>query len=433
MTMLHHLFVTPWVSLPFDLARGFTGRSQIPIYELDRRTVTTPHARVRPLGVAQDSIRTSAWRLAHAIKKADCARGFSPLWLYVGAAGFVIEHLYLFKWDPKNLRLASGMADAYADSTRTSLAGRIAQGMTILFMEERGYAFVDRFGSFLRRASEQMRPGTRAARRRQGRTPDFVFEKHSQGSAPPERALAESKGGFVSPGRNPDIKSDLAEALNQLDDWGEDLDPPINKSFAVGTFLREVDDDSHEPSLIAFVDPEPGESQGTIEYRPDAIRRANYAAWLTGMGFSEAAQRLLGRPEAEATRLRLPVVRLGNRKYAISVAAVRPKLTRDTVLDDEFWTMLEDWPFWLRPIFRRGFAVQIMGLELGVLRTLAETTTAGNWRRLMALEPVVERESFPDVDAGNFTGSIFRDGTMLGDLHVPSGSRPRLEVEEVTL
>ncbi len=430
MTLLHHPFVTRWMSLPFDLARGFTGQSQIPVHELDRRTVITPRARARPLGSASGKIEISAWRLAHAIKKADCARRFPPLWLYVASAGFLIEHFYLFNWDPENLRLAGGMADGYADSTRTSLAGRIAQGMTILFMEERRYAFVERFSLFLRRHSTLPRS---AAQRKQDKTPDFVFEKHSQESAVPERALAESKGGFVSPGRNPDIKGELRNALEQLDGWDKRLSPQINKSFAVGTFLREVDDNSTEPSLIAFVDPEPGESDGTIEYRPDAIRRANYAAWLTGMGFNDAALRLLGRPGSSETRLRLPVVGLANRRYAVSIASVQPKLMRDAVVDDQFWMMLEDWSFWPHHLFRRGFAVEIMGLELGVLRALAETTTTGNAERLMALEPIVERKSFLDTDAGSFAGSIFTDGSILGELQVARGSGPWFELNEVVL
>lgn len=434
--------VLNWVLLPFRLGRSFTGHSQLPIHALDRRTVITPGARTRPLGAATRMLQISAWRLVHSIIKADCARHSPSLWLRIGAAGFLIEHFHLFHWDPENLRLADGMADAYADFTRTSLAGRIAQGMTILFMEDQGFAFVDRFAAFLRRHNghrvagswPRTTTGSASSRKRRFRTPDFVFEKHSIGSTPPARALAESKGGFVAPGQNADIKRDLSDALDQLDGWGGRLSPPINKSFAVGTYLREAEDQSTEPSLLAFVDPEPGEPEGTIEYQPDAIRRANYAAWLTGMGFNDAALRVLARAQSRETRLRLPVITLGNRRYAVAIASVEPEFTRDPVLDDEFWWMLEQWPFWPSIYYpRAGLSLHIMGLEIGVLRSLGDATTTGTSDRLMALEPVIEREPSLDVDAGSFLGSIFMDGTIVGDLQVSRGSRPRFGVEEVAL
>ena len=47
-----------------------------------------------------------------------------------------------------------------------------------------------------------------------------------------------------------------------------------------------------EESLIAFVDPEANEPADPVEMPEDAIRRSNYASWLTLMGFDDVAGQL---------------------------------------------------------------------------------------------------------------------------------------------
>src|SRR5581483_2730657 len=85
------------------------------------------------------------------------------------------------------------------------------------------------------------------------RAPDFIVENGKC-----ERALAEAKGAFLTPNATCNIKGVLKDALDQLDGWDRIIDPQPSKNFAVGTFLREADDQFEEPSLVAFVDPEPG-------------------------------------------------------------------------------------------------------------------------------------------------------------------------------
>ena len=127
-------------------------------------------------------------------------------------------------------------------------------------------------------------PGSKAKKMK---APELVFEKE-----PGERALVEAKGGFVGEDHLANIKGELAEGLDQLAPWGEQFSPAIKKKYAIGAFLREAGDGHNEESLIALVDPEGREENNASEVPPWAIRRANYAAWLRGMGYLSASQRV---------------------------------------------------------------------------------------------------------------------------------------------
>ena len=90
--------------------------------------------------------------------------------------------------------------------------------------------------------------------------------------------------------RNAPIKTALKDGLNQLNGWDKFITPQPAKSFAIGTFLRESADTSGETSFIAFVDPEPEAPENPVEFPPDAVRRANYASWLSAMGLEDASK-----------------------------------------------------------------------------------------------------------------------------------------------
>lgn len=300
----------PDIGLLLSRGRQLVGQSQLPLYELDQANIESKQGKIRPFGQSPAHLGIRAWRLFHAVKKADCARRVPHLFLVLGSMGLLLEHSFLFRWNADNLRLGNGMADFYADFSRTSLSGRIAQGMAYLFMEERGYAFGERFPTFLKRMKGQ--PGydpawrTRNAWRNANgknprKTPDFLFETRLG-----ETALVESKGSFVVTGTRPNIKADLQDALRQLDGWDRQIIPHPQKKFAIGTYLREEDDESREPSLIAFVDPEDNEP-AEPQYPRDWVRRGNYAAWLEGMGFFDAAHNLShGRARSDQSNVRLP-------------------------------------------------------------------------------------------------------------------------------
>lgn len=419
-----------WTSLPFDLVRAFRGNSRLPVYEIDKAKVQRKKGRVRPLGTANDDISFGAWRLAHALKKAECAREPSAALLAVGAAGFLLEHIHLFDWRGEELRLAAGMSDYYADFSRTGLAGRVAQGMALLFLEVQGYAYVARLSAEIKRhngsriAQTVLKSKAKKASM-PSRAPDFLVE-NGKG----ERAVAEAKGAFVGPNETCNIKGTLKDALDQLEGWDRVLTPQPRKSFAIGTFLREAEDLFEESSLLAFVDPEPGEPQDPIDIPPDAVRRANYASWLALMGFAEAAERLrtrAGEPQRRTAR----VLRLGGHTYVVTISSIRPWSPPGRVTDD-FWEFIDEWPYWFLEPFG-GVCLEVIGLDLEVVRRLGPAAGQPGVSSLMSLQPHVERDIPNEIDGARFYGSVLSDGSLLGELRMPRQHRVRFEAVEVEL
>ena len=413
-----------WVALPGQVLASFGGRSSLPIHELDKATVEKLYGRIRPFPASCGDVSFSAWRLAHAIKKADCARwpDTQPHW--TSTAGFLLENAQLFDWGGSELCLREGMADFYADFSASGLAGRVAQGMALLFLEEKGYAYVGRFETEWKRRAAAQNKAWPAGKKK---APDFIAE-----NAKKEWVLAESKGGFASADAKPNIKGALNDGLVQLDGWDKHLTPQPSKSFAIGTFLRERGHISEETSVIAFVDPEPEAPEDPVEFSADAVRRANYASWLALMGFNDAADRVrfgAGEPQ----RRSVPVIALAGRKYAVSIASVSPKpvdLSRR-----EFWDDLEDWPFDPFGWFRHGIRAELVGLDLEVLGALGSLQNGSKAPGLMGLMPQDGIFAPVQIDGGAFYGSIFSDGSLLGELRQRPTSRlmPDFEWTEVDL
>lgn len=415
------------VAIPFEarrFVRALNGRSSLPIHELPKAKVEKPYDRIRPLPKASGALKFSAWRLAHAIKKADCLRWPSAPIRWAGATAFLLENGHLFDWSASEWCLNEGMSQFYADFTGTGMAGRIAQGMALLFLEDNGYAYVGRFETEWRqRATTQDRqwPADKT------KAPDFIAE-----NAQHDWVLAESKGGFSSSGTKPPIKGALREGLAQLDDWDKYITPQPIKSFAIGTFLRETGDTSRETSLIAFVDPEPEATENPVEFSRDAVRRANYASWLSVMGLNEAAARLRS-GEGEPQKYEFPLLAIAGRQYVVSISAVTPRYP--SLSDREFWREFRDLRLWPFLWFRDGIDIELVGLDLKVLRALSLVTKPAGVSELMALEPTGPRDTPADLDGGTFYGSVFSDGSLLGELRLqrPTGPFPDFEWIEVEL
>lgn len=402
-----------WVPVSMQDIRALNKRSSLPIHELAKAKVEKPRGHIRPLPKASGDLRFGSWRLAHAIKKADCLRWPTAHIQWVGATGFLTENSHLFDWSASECSLNKGMSSFYADFVGTGIAGRIAQGVALLFLEEKGYAYVGRFETeWKQRAATQNRqwPADKT------KAPDFILE-----NAQHEWVLAESKGGFSTPGTKPPIKGALKDGLSQLDGWDKYIDPQPIKSFAIGTFLRESGDTSNETSLIAFVDPEPGAPESPVEFPPDVVRRANYASWLSLMGLDEAAARLRG-GEGEPQRYELPLITVGGRQYAISIASVT--LRQPDVSSREFWRDFRDWLFWLFFRFRDGIDIELVGLDLMVLRAMSSVIQPDSISGMMALEPFERRDEPADLSGGTFYGSIFSDGSLLGELRLQRAGAP---------
>ncbi|MDF1735174.1 MAG: hypothetical protein P1U37_07820 [Minwuia sp.] len=419
LTGLYH-----WIAMSQQVLNAFNGKGSLAVHELDKAKVQTPHAHIRPFPRSSGNVNFSAWRLAHAIKKADCARWPSSHALWTGSAGFLLENAQLFDWKALEFGLNEGMSKFNADFSGSSLAGRVAQGMALLFLEEQGYAYVGRFETEWKKlAALQGKPWPKDKKK----APDFIAENKEN-----EWVLAESKGGFASHGSKPNIKGALNDGLKQLDGWDAHITPQPSKSFAIGTFLRESGDCSEETSLIAFVDPEPDAPEDPVEFPTDAVRRANYGSWLSVMGFDDAAYRVqigVGDPQ----RRSVPVISLGGRDYAVSVLSVSsnwPDLS-----SREFWLGFDDWRFGPLDSFRHGINVELVGLDLEVLRVLGSVQGSPRIPDLVELKPQERRDAPIDFDGGTFYGSVFSDGSLLGELRQTwtSGSIPDFEWIEVDL
>lgn len=425
--MMHPLSVlTPWFSLPVDIARAFTANSSLPVHELDKAKVQTPRTHVRPFPDACGVVSFSAWRLAHAIKKADCLRWPSAPQLWAGATGFLLENGHLFDWGKDGFSLHDGMASYYADFSSSGLAGRIGQGMAILFLEENGYAYVGRFeAEWKQRAATQ----NKAWPAGKEKAPDFIAENTDK-----EWILAESKAGFAGPDSKPNIKAALSEGLEQLDGWDKRISPQPKKSYAIGTFLRESNDGSDEKSMIAFVDPEPETPENPVEFPADTVRRANYAAWLAAMGFNDSANRLrTGTDSGDLSRHTVPVISLGGRKFVVRITSILPK--SPDISSREFWEGFHDLAYRLSKFPRDGFRIEVIGLDHTIFESLVGLDSSKTPGRLMEFSPQQTQDAMLDLEGGAFTGSIFSDGSLLGELRYNHSGRgvPNFEWIEVEL
>lgn len=395
-----------WIALSQQVFSAFKGKGSLATHELDKAKVQTPYDPIRPFPNSSANLSFTSWRLAHAIKKADCARWSSsqPLWLET--AGFLLENAQLFDWEADKFCLNAGMSNFNADFSRSSLIGRIAQGMALLLLEEKGYAYVGRFETeWKSRAAKQNKSYPPDKKKK----PDFIAENEQK-----EWVLAESKGSFVSPGIRPDIKRPLKAGLKQLDGWDKYIIPQPTKSFTIATFLRESRDCSEETSLIAFVDPEPEAPEDPVEFPSDAVRRANYASWLSLMRFDDAANRIrFGAGESQ--RRSVPVIALAGRRYAVSVLSVSPK--QPDLSSREFWYDLHNWPFGYVRMLKQSLRFELVGLDLEVFEALGSVQGPSTSSALMQLKPQKWHGAAPiESDGFTFYGSIFSDGSLLGEL-----------------
>jgi hypothetical protein len=289
--------------------------------------------------------------------------------------GFLLENLPALDWRRGNLRLLPGVASAYADFTGSSLAGRIGQGVALLFMDARGYSFAAHYP----RATGT--PG-----------PDFIFENKS---TPIDRILVEAKGSFVVPRVQPNIKGTLAAGLDQISKAN-----PLGarKSYVIGSFLREHGDPGQEPSLVAFVDPENNRSNPSDSTPPDLVIRHNYAAWLDAMNLPYAASDLRARSSRERPEaIRLHTMDLNGTRFGV--------VPIHAISLDDF-----EGPF--EPRWWRNGRVVVAGMPMTILREVSRALTDPATSLTIADEIST---AFPTAEYdGEFKGSVLRDGSLLG-------------------
>ncbi len=383
----------------------------IAIHDLSNlKSKTKPYkvnGRIKPLDSNAPLLTFDLMRLAHAVKKAECAVSLNRNAIRLAGIGFLLENHYLFTDKGGNFRLVDDAKPLNAEFYRSALAGRTAQGLVVLAMEDKGYGLLEHFKTHC----DNARPSVstvitkfigRGKKRReikvQCRTPDFVFAKSEPSGRSRPLALVESKGSFVAQGHASDLNGSLNDALAQLGDWGSKFRRPIAENYAMAAFVRESSDDHPEQSFLAYVDPPAKANPDASRTRPAGVLRGNYASWLRGMGYFDCAERIY--PPADGERRdevgrEFNVTTIGGIEYAYSISAH---------LQNEYRL--------------------ISALNLDVLRRLAAASRKGDdeaWVSLeeMRLPPRIRLDSGTKLPTSEAVGeaaawSLLGDGSLFG-------------------
>jgi hypothetical protein len=285
------------------------GTSSIDVYEWAQADIRKVRLQNGPmwgnLTKPRPKLQFSGWQLAHAVTKADYLVERD---LLLPGLGFLlqIDRIVDFSAGP-NLRLVSGSAATLNDFTRSSLSGRVGQGLSLLFAQSKGYRFVCHLASDAGVASHM------ASLPRKSKAADFLFER-----AGGERMILESKASFSQAVNDPTpIKSTLKAALTgQIDYWMTRIVPPASKGFALYSCLRETG--NAVPSALIFVDPPEQPTRQPVEIPESQVRRGNYAAWLKAMGLMETARALLQPRRGGLREIELPLIQIGEQQFAVS-------------------------------------------------------------------------------------------------------------------
>lgn len=367
---------------------GSLKRRKIPVVEFSHATVTGARLPNHPTwaGVAmpQPELAFTGVQLAHAIVKADFLNRVDPL---LPGLAFILQSHSIIDWNSPTLRLRQGGTGLLSDFVETSFAGRLGQGLSILFANQQGFAFLGHLETILVNHGHLISnpAGTQFA------IADFVLEDQSQ-----NRAILESKCKFRQLANCPkETKGDLKEALNlQVTPWIGTLSPPATKSYVVISYVRDETLPGSDASVMAFVDPEDNRESGEIPLSSADLRRGNYAAWLMAMGLPGAAQRLL-RQESDASSPTSFIV--------FEIAG----------FDIAFPWLGPAFGWWVEELAwssnHQNFMV--LGLEVTVLEAIA-SSIRGDDTELSQIAPLLE----PLVsDSENYSYSLFPDKTFLGN------------------
>lgn len=356
----------------FDL-RQMLRATSIEVYECDETAVRTPKGvrapRFAQLATKSQDLWFRGVQLAHAVVKADYLDRRN---LLRPGLGFLLQAQDILKPSSNTITLQDDLGSVFNDFSLTSLVGRIGQGLTILYAQERQkMRFVAHLQSYWAAQNGGIRDKTAAA--------DFVFSRGN------ETFLFESKGSFTLEDNNASaIRRRLREALaRQIDPWMTRLTPAPKNGYAVYSCLRES---SWERSAMFVTDPpEDGNGAADVPLTPEQTRRENYAAWLRAMGLNGASQRLVGGPstQGELREEEFFVQETDGRRYA--------------------FRMYGRWP-----ISAEALPV-VIGLDLDVLKSISEVLQS-------------PKEDMPDTElnlsASPFQQSagvsVFPDGSVFG-------------------
>jgi hypothetical protein len=359
---------------------GSFGQKRLPVYEMPISTVQQRLPRGQSWGATttpKSDLTFSGMGLAHAVIKADFLEYRNPI---LPGIGFVIQSHHIIDWPSHNFCLRSGGTNLLSDFVRTSMAGRIGQGLALLLAHSEGYTFTANLREYLRSIGVP----TTGPSGQPLPIADFICDSHGN-----RRAIVESKASFsLQRNDRSKIKHDLKNGLeNQVLPWMGKFNPSAMKSFVIGSYLRESNNPNYDPSMMVFVDPEVDGQGGHFEMPLAAVRRENFAAWLAAMGLFRQAERLRSYEANKFEEITFARFEIGQKMIAFPAPFGSPSVLSRGGVD-----------LWVGA-----------GIEYEALSAVSNSAK-GNDKPLLSYEVLEAKGDQVDTDAY----SIFPDGTFFG-------------------
>jgi len=266
-----------------ELVRSLSNTS-IEVYEWNQTDVRKKRLpndpKLRELSTQHQNLSFRGCKLAHAVVKADYLDQTN---LMMPSAGFLLQACSVIDFGITPIELKPGAEKALNDFSLSSMAGRVGQGLAILYGHRLGFEF----SAHLRSHVESLPAGSAGAAHKKSAMADFLFANNQK------TVLIESKGSFTQRENNPSrIKTVLKAALQeQVDPWMRCLQPTPSNGYVIYSCLR---DGSLDPSAVFVVDPEGDANEHSdLPLSIEQVMRENYGAWLRAMGITDSAERLL--------------------------------------------------------------------------------------------------------------------------------------------
>jgi len=294
--------------------------------------------------------------------------------------GFLLQACSVIDFGKSPIELKLGASKALNDFSLSSMAGRVGQGLAILYGHRLGLTFC----AHLRSHVESLPAGSAGLLHKNEAMADFLFANDQQ------TVIIESKGSFSLQENNPSpIKALLKAALqDQVDPWMLYLQPTPSNGFVIYSCVREG---GSEPSAMFVVDPEGGSVESSdVPLSVEEVMRENYGAWLRAMGMTDSAERLMNSsPDARGpVEYNFLIVEVVGRKFAF--------------LNDSQPYM----PFYYEPWVSRRIGI---GLDFFVLEAISSAIQYSDASLQALLANFHDLSEFSYRDA-----SIFPDGSIFG-------------------
>ncbi|HEP8424894.1 TPA: hypothetical protein VDV39_001541 [Pseudomonas aeruginosa] len=293
--------------------------------------------------------------------------------------GFLLQACTVIDFSKPTIELKQGAAKSLNDFSLSSMAGRVGQGLAILYGHELGL----KFSAHLRSHVESLPEGSAGAAHKSEAMADFLFADNQR------TVLIESKGSFSQQINDPSpIKKVLKAALrDQIDPWMLHLQPTPSNGYVIYSCIRES---VPECSAMFVVDP-PGDNvePSDVPLSIEMVMRENYGAWLRAMGLGDSADRLLNTlpNDINPATYRFLVTETGGRKFAF-------------LAEPHAITCLDIWSCW-------G-----IGIDYFVLQAISSVIQSSD----ASLQELLTN-SFDLNEFSQSRASIFPDGSVLGSIH----------------